>query len=366
MGYSSLLNLPFIIAMILPALNMHKPDHSGGGFFLSDGFVYPVIILTTFFNGYGQGIAQPASGKFISDCATEKSKGFFFAYFWAFYMGSQVVGSFISGLLFSSETDKSPYLYVIIMTIILSLSVLLLFFLKLPQVAETNYLRERTDSIMISALPRHETPTPKPTKDINNSYNDESNRIIDQMLSESAKNIKLEEKPPLSIKDIAISMWNLFWKPRFLMLAPQCAWTGVSIAFFSGNLVEMMVSSHSNDDRNSEKALGDASFAMILFGAGEILGCFFIGAIVDRYGSYRASIANVCIMFVMGLITVIYAIVNKFNFLAFLMCFLWGFQDSAVNTHTQEILGFEFENNSEPFSVFNICQCIAMATFSLI
>jgi phosphate transport system ATP-binding protein len=58
------------------------------GFFLSDGFVYPVIILTTFINGFGQGIAQPASGKFISDCATEKSKGFFFAYFWAFYMGS--------------------------------------------------------------------------------------------------------------------------------------------------------------------------------------------------------------------------------------------------------------------------------------
>jgi len=35
-------------------------------------------------------------------------------------------------------------------------------------------------------------------------------------------------------------MWNLFTKPRFLMLSPQCFWTGISIAYFSGNLVEMI------------------------------------------------------------------------------------------------------------------------------
>jgi sugar phosphate permease len=129
-------------------------------------------------------------------------------------------------------------------------------------------------------------------------------------------------------------MWNLFWKPRFLMLAPQCAWTGVSIAFFSGNLVEMMVSSHSPEDQKSEKALGDASYAMILFGLGEILGCFVIGTIVDKLGSYRATIANIVIMLTMGIVTIIYAIINRFSSLAFIMCFLWGFQDSAVNTHT--------------------------------
>ena len=150
------------------------------------------------------------------------------------------------------------------------------------------------------------------------------------------------------------------------MLAPQCAWTGVSIAFFSGNLTEMMVYSISKDGKDNEAALGQASFAMVLFGAGEILGCFFIGWIVDHYGSYKACKANVAIMLLMGIFTVLYAIINKFSFLAYVMCFLWGFQDSAVNTHTQEILGFEFENNSEPFSVFNICQCIAMACFSII
>jgi len=105
---------------------------------------------------------------------------------------------------------------------------------------------------------------------------------------------------------------------------------------------------------------------MILFGIGEILGCFFIGYIVDNYGSYKATWVNVGIMTLMGISTVAYAFIYKFGLLAYVMCFLWGFQDSAVNTHSQEILGFEFENNSEPFSVFNIAQCIATAIFSLI
>ena len=49
------------------------------------------------------------------------------------------------------------------------------------------------------------------------------------------------------------------------------------------------------------------------------------------------------------------------------MCFMWGFQDSAVNTQIQETLGFEFDNSSsEPFSIYNILQCIACFIFQII
>ena len=137
---------------------------------------------------------------------------------------------------------------------------------------------------------------------------DDSNEIIDSLLERSqAQN----EQVPLSIKEVAKSMWSLFCKPRFLMLAPQCAWTGVSIAFFSGNLVEMIVSTFPDDQRGSNAALGNASYAMIMFGVGEILGCFFIGWIVDHFGSYKATIANVLIMLVMGIFTVLFAAINK-------------------------------------------------------
>lgn len=65
--------------------------------------------------------------------------------------------------------------------------------------------------------------------------------------------------------------------------------------------------------------------AMVLFGVGEILGCFYIGFIVDRYGSKAAIFHNLAIMLIMGGITMAFILVYKFNFLAYLMCFIWGF-----------------------------------------
>jgi predicted MFS family arabinose efflux permease len=105
---------------------------------------------------------------------------------------------------------------------------------------------------------------------------------------------------------------------------------------------------------------------MIMFGIGELLGCFFIGYIVDKFGSRPATYVNIVIMGSMGAITVLYCLRYEFGVLAYLMCFLWGFQDSAINTHSQEILGFEFNNNSEPFSNYNILQCIACSIFQVI
>lgn len=93
---------------------------------------------------------------------------------------------------------------------------------------------------------------------------------------------------------------------------------------------------------------------MIAFGVGEILGCFFIGFVVDKFGSRKASLVNVGICAIMTLLTLIYVIIFDWNApLAYAMCFMWGIEDSATNTHCQEMLGFEFDNNSEPFSVYN-------------
>lgn len=46
--------------------------------------------------------------------------------------------------------------------------------------------------------------------------------------------------------------------------------------------------------------------AMVLFGVGEILGCFFIGHIVDKYGSRVATVFNIIIMLIMGALTILY------------------------------------------------------------
>jgi len=97
MAFSSLLNIPYMILLIFPAMkseNLHSDN-----FFLSTGFVYTVILLASLLNGFGQGVSQPSSGTYISDCATERTKGFFFALFWSFYMGSQVFGNLIAAFV---------------------------------------------------------------------------------------------------------------------------------------------------------------------------------------------------------------------------------------------------------------------------
>lgn len=86
MAVGSLLCLVFVVSLIFPAIKSENPMSES--FFVQDTFVYPVMILTSIATGIGEGIAQPAAGKYISDCTTEETKGFYFAFFWAFYMGS--------------------------------------------------------------------------------------------------------------------------------------------------------------------------------------------------------------------------------------------------------------------------------------
>ena len=68
----------------------------------------------------------------------------------------------------------------------------------------------------------------------------------------------------------------------------------------------------------------------------------------------------------MTAVTLLYIGFYKFTYLASLMTFLWGFQDGAVNTHCFEMLGFEFDNNYEPYSIFNLLQALGACFFLIV
>ena len=53
----------------------------------------------------------------------------------------------------------------------------------------------------------------------------------------------------------------------------------------------------------------------------------------------------------------------SYNWLTYLMCFIWGIQDGAINIHTYRVLGTEFKSKSEPFSVFNLVQGLSVFCF---
>jgi predicted MFS family arabinose efflux permease len=107
-------------------------------------------------------------------------------------------------------------------------------------------------------------------------------------------------------------------------------------------------------------------FAMVAFGFGEIFGGLIIGQIVDRKNSKVASLFNLGFVAFTTVLTIIYLSIRQYNLFVFFMAFMWGFEDGAVNTHCLEMLGFEFEDNTIPFSIFSLFEAMAVFVFQII
>ncbi len=88
MARFALLNMPFLVCLLLPAYKSLDEYKAEDPWWLTNNFVYPMILTTSVINGFAMGFVQPASGNYVADCATEENKGFYFAFFWSFYMGS--------------------------------------------------------------------------------------------------------------------------------------------------------------------------------------------------------------------------------------------------------------------------------------
>lgn len=88
--------------------------------------------------------------------------------------------------------------------------------------------------------------------------------------------------------------------------------------------------------------------SMVALGLGEMIGCLFIGYIIDRFGNRLTSIFSLSFILAQTFITVVFLILNTYGPLVFLMTFTC-LADSVVNTHMQEISGFEFEDKIRPY-----------------
>ena len=61
-----------------------------------------------------------------------------------------------------------------------------------------------------------------------------SNNPQDHAVGEGA------ESQNATVKEGVLKLWTLCKDRRFIYIIPQSAWTGISIAYFSGNLIEML------------------------------------------------------------------------------------------------------------------------------
>ena len=64
---------------------------------------------------------------------------------------------------------------------------------------------------------------------------------------------------------------------------------------------------------------------MVWLGVGEVLGGQLIGLIIDRFGSKRSTLFNILIISAMSTVTILNLDLKEVGYLAYLMCFLWGF-----------------------------------------
>lgn len=112
-----------------------------------------------------------------------------------------------------------------------------------------------------------------------------------------------------------------------LMILPEILWCGTSIAYYSGQLVNIMSYSLASEvpPVSDDNQFFYSMLAMIWFGIGEVLGCVYIGQVIDRYGSKIATIHICVIILIMGGLTIVYIILNHYyTGLAYAMCFFWG------------------------------------------
>lgn len=112
----------------------------------------------------------------------------------------------------------------------------------------------------------------------------------------------------MTVMQRTASIWRMAINKRMLVFLPQLLWTGVSIAYYSGILVSVISDSVVGATESEQQY--KSVLCMIAFGCGEVLGCFFIGNIIDRYSGKIATFFILGIIVIMTGVSVTFIIIN--------------------------------------------------------
>ncbi len=80
--------------------------------------------------------------------------------------------------------------------------------------------------------------------------------------------------------------------------------------------------------------MAKAFYAFTFFGIGEVFSGITMSIIIDKYGSKKSCIFNIIAMILTTICTLLTILKNKYNYLTFITCFLWGVVDGFANIHT--------------------------------
>lgn len=89
-----------------------------------------ILVAASVLSGLGQALVWVGSGEYMALCATEKSKGFYFGFFWVLYMCSQIFGNFLGAQ--TIEVASGPMFYIILGSMFL-VATPMYCFLRVPE-----------------------------------------------------------------------------------------------------------------------------------------------------------------------------------------------------------------------------------------
>ncbi|CDW80475.1 major facilitator superfamily protein [Stylonychia lemnae] len=364
LSISAIADTLWILAIIPPTLSSHNKTKDDM-FITSDGFIYTTQISIQIFQGFCLGLKWVAESKYISECATEETKGFYFSLFWGIYMVSMVLGSLIAAFISVNFTQTT---FLLIMAAIAALSIVI-FATLLKPIPQERYLPPEDDyeikEVETPEISKGDSFKAQATnkdfqaisqKDLSNGYAHINNSI-------SVQNQTLRVTP-ISLKEEVKEVLLLIKSKKMLPLIPQLIWVGISVAIYSGILVIIIIDTESVGD--DQYKVSQSMLTMVSFGAGEILGSLFSGWLIDKYGNKKTALFNIFLVLIQTGLTLVYLINYKYSWFSYVLTFVWGLQDSSTNTLSNEMLGFEFNNNSQSFSVSNFFQAMGGFIFNLI
>ena len=127
----------------------------------------------------------------------------------------------------------------------------------------------------------------------------------------------------------------------------------------------LFIVSNSLEGLDEQTQFGKSTMTMVALGVGELFGSIIIGQAIDRLGSKIAALFISFFILCATTLTIVQLSLNKYNALTFAMTFMWGVQDSSVQTHSFQMMGFEFDNNYEPFAIYNLIGAVVIFAFQI-
>jgi len=69
-----------------------------------------ILVVGNALTGCGQGIIWVAQGEFVGMCATEETKGFYYALYWGLYMISNIAGNLVGSIMIKLSSGPAFYI----------------------------------------------------------------------------------------------------------------------------------------------------------------------------------------------------------------------------------------------------------------